>query len=52
MLLAIEGVDRGGSVVIGGHFDKAEAFAAAGFAVAEDLRADDASVLSEQLLKI
>jgi hypothetical protein len=52
MLLAVQGGDRRLGFLIGAHFDKAEALAAAGVAVVDDLRGDDSPVLTEQLLEL
>ncbi|CAA9405275.1 MAG: hypothetical protein AVDCRST_MAG64-1945 [uncultured Phycisphaerae bacterium] len=51
-VLAVQGVDRGLGLLVGAHLDEAEALAAAGVPVADDLCALHRTVLREELLEI
>ena len=46
----MQSIDRGLSLGIGRHFDKAKTLAAAGFAVRDDLRTLDLTILREKFL--
>jgi hypothetical protein len=47
VLLAVQGSNRGGCFLVGGHFNETEAFASAGVAVIDDLGGNHLPMLSE-----
>lgn len=51
VFLLVQGIDGGIGIVIVGHFNEAEAFAATGFPVLNDLRTGDRSELREQFFQ-
>src|SRR5207237_4676273 len=52
MLLAVEGVDGVLRFVVVGHLDKSESLAASGFAIVDDLRRNDLTILTEKLFQL